>query len=112
GTDSVRTSVTGSNAVYHSEQCRFGMIACVTRRYDMTIRRSVAFFAAMIVAGMLLCGAAALQIDIPARSGLDEGYDPQAPIPPGYVLTTAEPPAAADDSGNGPDPAIDSPATP
>ena len=78
----------------------------------MSIRRWVAVCAAMIVAGTLFCGAAALQVDMPSRLAVDEGYDPQAQLPPGYVLTNAEPPAAADDSGNGPDPLIDATSTP
>ena len=73
----------------------------------MTIRRSVAVCAAMIVAGLLLCGAAVTQLDMPTRSPIDESYDPQAPIPPGYVITTPDPNAVVDDSESGPAPSMD-----
>jgi polyisoprenyl-teichoic acid--peptidoglycan teichoic acid transferase len=60
----------------------------------------------MIVAGIFLCGAAATQLDMPTRSPIDESYNPEAPIPPGYVITTPDP-NAVDDSPNGPDPSMD-----
>jgi LCP family protein required for cell wall assembly len=62
----------------------------------------------MIVAGMFLCGAAALQIDVPTHAPIDESYDPEAPIPAGYVITTPDPNAAVDESENGPAPSTDS----
>jgi polyisoprenyl-teichoic acid--peptidoglycan teichoic acid transferase len=73
----------------------------------MTIRRSVAVCAGLIAAGMLLCGAAVTQLDMPSRSPIDESYDPQAPLPPGYVITTPDPNATVDDSENGPAPSMD-----
>jgi LCP family protein required for cell wall assembly len=78
----------------------------------MTFRRWIALCAGLIVAGSFLCLAAVFQVDVPERSSLDESYDPQAPLPAGYVVTTPDPNAAVDDSENGPDPSIDAMPTP
>ena len=77
----------------------------------MNVRRPVAACVAMLVAGMLLCGIAVTQLDMPGRPPIDESYDPEAPIPPGYVITTTDP-NAVDDSPNGPALSMDAPPNP